>query len=535
MIRRRWMGAAVASGMFALVVLALTAAPSADAQVSPVVTQAVQVTDNPSVVRAHSSPQMAMNPTNGELVIVDADIRGDHRCAVHLSTDSGRTWSPGGDPMLEPFTECSRVVINGPYATVDFDNDGVLYMAFRASDPKWSNPHPPPTIPRHVFVARSEDGGRTFETTMVYEGPEEAAEAAGDLPQEGHNERPMVAVNRADPSEVFVGWYQPGWGGVKPRSYVAVSTDGGRSFDEPVDISDERGGTQPRLAVDGDGVVHAAYGAATFGLPDVGEGEPPHPQPLVYRRSTDAGQTWSDHQEVEPGHGAKRKWLLVADQSSDHLYATWYGNPDSDDRGKETDWHVYVRTSPDGGSTWGDRVVVNDQLEDPAGIKRYDPGLAVAPNGRVDVAWYDFRNSPTPEGLDHNDFNVGGFQDVYYSWSSDNGQTWSEDLRITDRMIDRNIGVWSNNVHSHTNVGIASRDDAVFVAWQDTRNGNAETDAEDTYFASVGLDGHAPDLVASTASLPRGALWGAGLAGAALAMGFTMIVAWLLVRRRSIG
>lgn len=523
--------AAVLALTAAVVGLAVGPIAPVGAQQNPVPTNAVQVTDNPRAVRAHSSPQMAMNPTNGELVVVEADIRGDHRCRVHLSNDGGRTWFPGGDPMLEPHTECSRVVINGPYATLAFAPDGTLFLAFRASDPKWSNPHPPPTIPRHVFLARSTDGGRTFDTTMVYEGPREAAENAGDLPQEGHNERAMVAVDPTDPSNVFVGWYQPGWGGVKPRAMFAVSSDGGRTFGEPTDISDDRGGTQPRLATDRNGGLHAVYGASTFGLPDVAEGDPPHPRPLVYRRSTDGGQTWSEHTEIDPGTGSNRKWLVVADPNSDHLYVTWYGNPDTDERGPEVDWDVLVRASADGGDTWSEPVVVNDRVDRPDGIKRYDPGLSVAPDGRVDVAWYDFRNSPMPEGLDHNEFNAGGFQDIYYSWSDDGGRTWSTDVRVTDRMIDRHIGVWSNNIHSHTNVGVASSDDAAFIAWQDTRNGTPQTDAEDVYFASVGLSGRAPVLASTPAGGSAWPLWAAGAAGAALAMGLTMVGAWLAVRR----
>lgn len=511
-----------------LITLSLGVWSGVEAQVTPVVTDAVQVTDNPTAVRAHSSPQLAVNPTNGELVMVEADIRGDHRCDVHISTDGGRSWFDGGDAMMEPFTDCSRVVINGPYAVLDFADDGTLYMGFRASDPRWSNPHPPPTIPRHVFLARSQDGGRTFETSMVYEGPRQAAEVAGDLPQEGHNDRATVAVDPANPSNVYVSWYQPGWGGVKSRSMVAVSTDGGRTFGEPTDISDSRGGRQPRLAVDGDGTLHAVYNATTHGLP---REEGPHPQPLIYRRSADQGQTWTEHREIDPGTGANRKWLLAADRNSDALYVTWYGNPDTDERGVGVDWDIFVRASTDSGDIWSDPIVVNDKLDSPEGIKRYDPGIAIAPTGRVDIAWLDFRNSPMPEGLDHNEFNAGGFQDVYYSWSTDQGRTWSSDVRVTDRMIDRRIGVWSNNIHSHYNLGLASTEDAAFMAWQDTRNGDAETDAEDVYFASVGLDGY-PPVVGGAALAGAGTpAWVVALAGLGLGMGAAMLLAWAIVRR----
>lgn len=496
------------------------------------VTDAAQVTDNPDATRAHSSPQMAVNPTNGELVVVEPDIRGDHRCNVHISTDKGRTWSEGGDPMQEPFTECSRVVINGPYATATFDENGTLYVAFRASDPKWSNPHPPPSIPRHVFLARSTDGGRNFETTMVYEGPKEAAEAAGDLPVEGHNNRAMVAVDPSDPSNVYVSWYQVGfYSDKKSHSWVAASDDGGQSFGDPVEISDDRGGRQPRLAVGPEGTLHAAYNAGTFDLPDA---ESPHPEPLIYRQSTDQGESWTDHREIDAGTGNNRKWTIAAAPNaapnSDEVYVAWYGNPDTAERGPEVDWHVYLRASRDGGESWSDRVVVNEELDSADGIKRYDPGLSVAPNGRVDVAWYDFRNSPEPEGLDHNDFNAGGMQDVYYTWSTDQGRSFRKpDVRVTDRIIDRHIGVWSNNIHSHTNVGLVSTDEAAFVAWQDTRNGDQEHGSEDVYFASVGLDGRAPPSIPlPSARLPW---WVTGLTGIALGLGLAMLVSWLIARK----
>lgn len=463
------------------------------------VTAAVQVTTNPTPVRAHSSPQIALNPRTGELVVVESDIQGTRKddpegtrgCNIHISTDGGRSWFAGGDPMLEPYTECSRVVINGPYATLDFDDKGVLYVAFAASDPKYSNPHPPASIPRQIFLARSSDGGRTFETTTVFQGPTEAAESAGDLPQEGRNQRAMVAVDQADSSRVYVSWSQGGSREEKARSLIAVSTDGGATFAEPTDLSDARGGSQPRFDVGQDGVVHAVFPAGSFGLP-VSEPPTPRVSPLVYRRSTDGGATWSEPREIDPGEGGNRKWVVAADPNSKAVYVAWYGNPETPEAeiGMEDYLDVLLLASTDGGDTWSDRRIVNEGGRSSEGVKRYDPGLSIAPNGRLDIAWYDFRNSPVPEGLVNYDFNGGGMQDVYYTSSSDNGETFARpDQRITDRIIDRTIGVWSNNYHSHTNLGVTSDNGGVYFAWQDSRNGNAATDAEDVYFASLLYEG----------------------------------------------
>ena len=101
------------------------------------------------------------------------------------------------------------------------------------------------------------------------------------------------------------------------------------------------------------------------------------------------------------------------------------------------------------------------------------------------------------------------------------GRTGAE--RISDRLIDRNIGVWSNNTHIHGNVGIASSEDSAYFAWQDSRNGNAATNAEDIYFASVKLQGAAP-ADAEDDGAPAWILIGAGTA---IGMGLAMALAYL--------
>jgi len=101
-------GARGGSLLVGAAMVALLATPATGQEVAPrpVLSGAVQVTANPTPVRAHSSPQIARNPTNGELVLVESDVRGARTCAIHISTDEGRSWSPGGDPMLKPFNDC---------------------------------------------------------------------------------------------------------------------------------------------------------------------------------------------------------------------------------------------------------------------------------------------------------------------------------------------------------------------------------------------------------------------------------------------
>lgn len=490
---------------------------------TPTVTAAVQVTTNPDPARGHSSPQIAVSPTTGTLAIVETEVRTRRTCDVHLSVDGGRSWFPGGDPMLEPYTDCSGYAINGPYATVTFDRDGVLYVALVANDPEHSDLERPDR-PRSVFLARSTDDGRSFDTTIVYEAPEGVTEDPRT-----NNQRPMVVVDPNDSSQVYVAWLQRGVD-TGHRALIAASNDGGETFGEPVQLSDddEHGGYQPRPAVDHEGTVHVIFPSAGYADP---RPDDPIVRPIFYTRSTDGGQTWADVVEIDEGNAGfsfNRKHELAADPDDGTLYAVWYGHEDSRAERPDDDSDVFVRVSRDGGDTWSDRIVVND---DDGAAMQYNAGVVVAPNGRVDLAWLDFRNSPEPEGVGEIG-NAGGFNDVYYANSDDKGTTWSPNVRVSDRSIDRRIGVWSNNMHSHTNVGIATTEDVVYVTWQDTREGDALTQAEDIYFASIHLNGPGAASPVTAAGVPA---WMTGGVGLLVGMGLALLLAGAAVRRSRSG
>lgn len=313
----------------------------------------------------------------------------------------------------------------------------------------------------------------------------------------------------------------------------AASTDGGRTFAPAIDLaeSEAQGGYDPRPAVTPDGVVHAVYPGGGF-QPQAPPGTPAPEalvRPIFYRQSTDKGRTWSTPVVIDQGSAGfahNRKQFLAADPKSGNLYLTWYGNAKTRP-GADDDNDVFVRVSRDGGATWTDRVTVNDDAASP-NVQHYDPGISIAPNGRVDIAWYDFRNSPTPETqLSSAPFNNGGMTDIYYASSSDEGRSFGRNIRVSDRLADRRIGVWSNNVHSHYTVGIASANDGVYITWQDTRNGNSVTNSEDIYFASVLLD--APGVsVENDSGVPGWVLTGAGIA---VGMGLAMLLVFLISRR----
>ncbi|HSH23124.1 MAG TPA: sialidase family protein [Acidimicrobiales bacterium] len=495
-------------GVSTLLVLPMTGTQAAE---PPGVKAAVQVTGDVDPLRAHSSPQIAANPTNGELVIVEANVRGDRACTTRISVDDGRSWFPGGEIMQEPYLDCTLGAEYGPYATLGFSEDGTLYVGFvgsefldRARD----------DTPRHVFVARSDDGGRTFDTAMAFEAPD------GDR-DIGFNKGPVVAAHPTDSSKVYVGWRQGVFRNAeeKQKSNVAASSDGGRTFGPPVDLSDERGGDYPGLSVGGDGTVHAVYWARVF--PPVPFGDPDSPtSPIYYRRSVDGGASFGEPVEIDPGNAdAARPPVVAADPTSEALYVVWNSHTEQRNVGEDFqgDFEIFFLASTDGGASWGERLVLND---DDANVDQYLPGLSIAPDGRVDVAWYDDRLNPAePED---------GLQDVYATSSDNQGRTFSPNVRITDRSMDRTIGVWGNNIDSHHNVGVAATGNATYFAWQDSRNGDPVAQAEDIYMTKLARDASAGAGDGGGSRL----LWaGTGAAGALLVAGIALVVASKLNRR----
>ncbi len=82
---------------------------------------------------------------------------------------------------------------------------------------------------------------------------------------------------------------------------------------------------------------------------------------------------------------------------------------------------VMFARSIDGGETWSDPVRINDDPEDNEAFQWFGT-MAVAPNGRIDVVWNDTRNAPTQSYA----------TELYYATSADGGQTWSDNIVLTD-------------------------------------------------------------------------------------------------------
>jgi hypothetical protein len=515
-----------------LLLASTTSGAGAVAAARPHVDGAVQVTGAANPFRAYASPVVAVDPRDKDIVVIaDGEARSSG-CGLQVSTDAGLSWSEAASPLPKDVAGCVRNT-NGHIADVAFAADGTLYYAF-AGYPKANDFH------SKIYLARSGDLGRTFASTPI---PGLDPPYAPDV--FGTPALPTIGLDPTNPQRVYVAFqanyglfslpdsaFPPGkFSSSYPlRAYVAGSDDGGTTFSQPVAVSSDPKDHASRayLAVGKDATVYVFAGEVNTPVP-FGSTNPPAADRIFLFTSSDGGKTFT--QKVvytgAPGRPGDAYAVLLAisptvDPRTGDLYLTW------EDSGRRPPAVLFSRSS-DKGVTWSDPVKVDDV--DPGRQWDFDeeePAVSVAPNGRIDVAWLDYRNDytfkPGPDAQN-------ALQDVYMASSTDSGRTWSPNLRISDRSIDRRLSdVWSTGVHSA--VGLHALDAGDYVAWDDTRNATADTKAQDVYFTRVRL-GRAAPLGATSSSTGTGTKLAWGLGGAALALAFAGLALFISRTRLS--
>jgi hypothetical protein len=488
----------------------------------PEVDAAVQVTADPGSGRGHAIPVLAAHPDDPQTLVLAETNAYTSRCGVHVSRNGGLSWAPATQPQTPPDWPGCGFALTGALADLAFASDGTLYYALSAFQPT--------TYQQRIYLARSSDLGRTWATTALPRiGPR-------PTPREfGADAMPSIVVDRDDPSLVYVAWWSNNaiWNMPESitgasssiwcrlidnrplaRPWLSVSRDGGATFGDPVDMAPGIGHctTEPYLTQGADGAIQAFFGEATRTLTE-GQAPPSH---LYSSASRDQGKTFTVstvHTQSAPADGrsstSTSDWLSApspgVDLKTGDLYVTW------ESMGQGVPQILFSR-SEDQGKTWSPAVKVNDG--DPK--RDWDfadqmPALGVAPNGRVDVAWYDYRNDNSfKEGDTRN-----GFQDVYYASSVDGGRTWSKNRPLNDRPIDRRFGPRRTG-SIYGPLGLISTDKVTFVAWDDTRNGTEQNGNQDIYFTRVR---YFPAAEAFGGGQDSGiSPWVAGLLGASIAV-----------------
>jgi hypothetical protein len=453
--------------------------------------------ENRDPVRGRDIPGFAVDPADPRHVVMISEEFITGQCDFHTSLDGGRTWTSEGHltvPTDFADPPC-RTYDSGGYAhfnkSVVWGSGQNVYTTFASHRGEQQRPETGTAAGEgdSVIVNRSTDGGRTWERGVVaIQGAKESRPFII---------RPGVAVQpRPQGDKLYaVGWYvvnplnmgaQGGAG--DRRTVVASSEDGGRTWSAPVEAQgpDERVREIAPPVVGKDGSVYIAWR---------NRDDPANaPHPIVVAKSSDGGATWTrtpiQDATVAPttapapaGNAGFPK--MAADPTTGNLYVTYLGF-------NFGDLDTLVQRSTDGGVTWSQPVRVND---DPRGngVRQLTPDISVAPNGRVDVVWFDTRTSlpspiiPRPAGQG----------DIYYASSTDGGATFSGNRRISDRSINLDDGTLGRN-GTYTWWGpdsVPLGNDSVLFAWGDPRYGNVDSGTNDVVLATMRLGEPGPALV----------------------------------------
>ncbi len=511
---------------------------------TPTVEAARQVNDNGGSNRLFTLPQIAVDPANPNTVVVSAGNYRDGGCDLYVSTDGGLAWTNTTSSLLSPAANFCAVRPYGRYTAPAFTPSGnKLYVAMdnhaTATETYGQNG------PGDIQIAATTDLGLTHQTNTVSPSlmlPATVGKSKNP-PTVLDPTRPgavSLGIDPTNPSDMYVGWdistsdLASGGRASFVHSDMAVNTsaDGGATWNKAVLLP--LNSTNPSAAASGasgpPAVVVGKDGTAyVFGFENLPKSAPSTAKTaLLMFKSTDHGKTWTTS-TINAGNVSTGMLEAAISPANGDIYVVWDGNNAvssvSMENASPAANQVYEVTSTNGGSSWSQATKVGDAAGDHA--DQYYPGVSVAPNGRVDVAWYDFRNDPVhPQGQ------YEQFANIYYAYSNDNGATWSANLRATDRSMDTSLGV-TFPYFTVGQVGVASTDGAAYISWGDPRNSNQVNQVEDAYMTRV--DFTSP-MTPVSATMPLGTklqLGGAGAGALLILIGLGLVLGLARPSRRA--
>ena len=447
-------------------------------------------------ISSHNSPTLVRDPKDEDhLAIANRIDTPSFSCALHLSADGGATWRQ----VAIPIPRGEEPKCYAPDAA--FSADGTLHLAFVTLRGRGNVPHAAwlSTVKdRKLSAPRRVLGPLSFQVRLT--------------PDPKRPRRLYLTWLEASDVALYR-FAEPG----NPIRFTR-SDNGGRSWQTPARVSpaSRPRAVAPTLAVADQELLVLYLDVADDRLDyegaHEGQGGPPYPGPwrLVLARSGDGGASWSES-VVEENLKPTERFLaflppfpsLALDPERERAYAAF-------EDGRSGDSDVLLWASDDGGESFGEPVRVND-TEVGDRTAQYRPKLAVAPDGRLDVLYYDRRADPK---------NV--MNEVSLQSSSDGGEKFTGRLRLSDRPFSSQIGFGSERGMADlgSRLGLLSTDERALSVWTDTRAGTEASGKQDLAAALVGFQ--RPALSPAVLYLLR-------FGGLVLALGgLVMLCLWLL-------
>jgi len=400
-----------------------------------------------NAVTFDGEPYLAINPVNPQNMVAawmgEKYSAGSFKIAITVrsSFDGGNTWSSA--ITLPHFS----TTFGSADVSMAFDKTGLLYLCYIDFNQALGT--------GGDYVTRSTDGGLTWDTATE---AISVNSAPGKLPID----RPWMVVdcsNTANAGTVYITSKPAYWVAPPNRNYYTLSIDSGHTWSP---IANVDGGNylvgniiqQPMAAPST--TLNGNFCAVYPSYLSSQNIEPAY----YFATSKNKGQTFS-YSTVVVAPAApvdtnlKSGYRLTANMvdSNQLVFAT------VDSSLGESD--IYAYHSNDGGATWSGKVKVND---DAAGTGKDHDMVWAAYNeqGVLALTWRDRRNADT------SGFWSAGY-DFYYALSTDNGQTFSPNQKLSSQFIafdsvdaDKGNDFMTCVYHN----------DTLYTVWGDTRSGS---------------------------------------------------------------
>ncbi len=397
----------------------------------------VDANGNNIVGDAANEPSIAVNPVDPDQIVIGwrqfDNVNSNFRQAGYgYSADAGQTWTFPGS--IQPGVFRSDPVL-------EFSNQGTsFYNSLTSNNGSY-----------FCRVFRSADGGANWD---------DGVEARG-------GDKQWMVIDKSESSgEGFIHSFWTSFYSSCTPDHFTRSTDGGSSYEECVSIpGNPYWGT---MAVGKNGELFVT-GSGAWGGPIIAKAtaawDPSLPVQWDYWVPVNLDGYSAIQSPINPV-GLMGQMNVDVDRSespgSGNVYVL--GSVTRNSNGDPGD--VMFASSADGGMTWSDPVRVND---DPGtGAYQWFGTMSVAPDGRIDAVWLDTRDD-IPQGF---------MSSLYYSYSLDEGETWSANLRLSEA-FDPHVG-WPQQQKMGDYFDMESDLHGVHLAWANTLNGE-----QDVYYSYI--------------------------------------------------
>lgn len=259
-------------------------------------------------------------------------------------------------------------------------------------------------------------------------------------------------------STIHVVWCNAANGYDLAELHYTKSTDGGESWFQPQQITQlSKHAHMPQMEVDSNDHIHVVWHVHPLGGGYWDEGD----REYYYIKSPDGGETWTEPKRLAWGFDHGRKSDTAID-SNDNIYAFWNLKLEND----ENKWDLYCFKSTDGGESWD-----YNTIDSFGGRGNDEPSVAIDSNNSLHLVWhgggwYLYSKSidkgetwSTPQHLApiysstisigkppcitvdstnnlyvvYQDYITGNCE-LYYKISRDGGETWTEAIRLTQKL-----------------------------------------------------------------------------------------------------